>query len=365
MMSAEIQINATNKLALPLSTDQITPSWLTSALQERHPGVTVTRADLLDINRGTSTKIRVGLEYDAAGQAAQLPSRVIVKGGFDTHSPWMKDMYAWEIRFYRDVQASIALPSPRCYFAGSDPNSWQSIVIMEDLTLREVEFCHALQPQTFEQVARRLGILAQVHAQTWNSRDMLPGGRWDWMTTRFSDFSMKFNDRYLEPDQWKHYCESPRGAAVSKRFLDRGWMRHALVSLGELHSKEPYCMIHGDTHLGNLYIDKTGTPGFFDSLPARAPWHLEVAYHIGCALDIADRQKWEGALVSHYLGELERSGIERPTFDAAMSAYAKSLAYGFFIFLINETKFQTEAVNTANASRFSAAMLDHGTRDLF
>ena len=74
-----------------------------------------------------------------------------------------------------------------------------------------------------------------------------------------------------------------------------------MPGIGELEASEPMCLIHGDTHLGNLYIEADGTPGFFDAQVARAPWHLEVSYHIVCALDIADRKALEQALFVHYL----------------------------------------------------------------
>lgn len=91
---------------------------------------------------------------------------------------------------------------------------------------------------------------------------------------------------------------------------------------------------------------------------------LEVACHICCACDIADRRQWEGPLLMHYLGALERAGGPRIDFGHAWLRYRQGLAYGYFIFIINETTFQTEATNTAYAARFGAAMVDHDTMRL-
>ena len=49
----------------------------------------------------------------------------------------------------------------------------------------------------------------------------------------------------------------------------------------------PFCANHGDTHIGNQYIDVDGEPGFFDSLPHLAPAMYEVSYHVTGALDVA------------------------------------------------------------------------------
>ena len=351
-------------MRLPLKVEQVTSAWLTEALQFRFPGVEVTQIRIEDVISGTSTKIRVRCEYNDLGREASLPCTLIVKGGFETHSPDMKEMYATEIRFYRDVQPFVPIRSPRCYFAGSDPESYQSIVIIEDLKARGVEFLHAQRPQRYPEVARRLTDMARYHARTWNSPEFVPGGRFDWVGSRFSGWSLEYQDRYFVPEVWQQYVSSPRGAAVSTRLHDRTAVRRALRRIGEIEATEPACLIHGDTHLGNLYVEMDGTPGFFDAQVARAPWHLEVSYHMTCALDIPDRRAWEQALLVHYLEALKANGVGTPSHEAAWLSYRCSLAYGFFIFLINETRFQTEAVNTAYAARFGAAMLDHSTLDL-
>jgi aminoglycoside phosphotransferase (APT) family kinase protein len=151
---------------------------------------------------------------------------------------------------------------------------------------------------------------------------------------------------------------------VAQRLQDRDWMQHALVKLGEYHRGWPVCLCHGDTHLGNLYEEADGTPGFFDAQVAKGPWQLEVTYHLVGALDVPDRREHERTLLQHYLDELRTHGIKPPTFREAWEAHRREIAYGLFIFLINETRFQTEAVNTAYAVRFGTAAIDHDTHGL-
>lgn len=312
---------------------------------------------------GTSTKIRVRLEgHDGNGVA--LPSTLIVKGGFEEHSPGMAAMYANEVRFYADIQPHVPMHSPRCYFAGSDPASHQSIVIMEDLRRDGLVFCDALKPQAFDQIARRLEGMAAYHAATWDSPEFGPGGRWADIHSRFDTWGLDYMRRYLEPDAWAHYMASPRGAAVSVRFHDRDWMDRALVTIGEIQRRQPPCLIHGDTHLGNLYISEDGTPGFFDAQVARTAWHHELSYHVTCAADLADRARWEKPLLEHYLAALAGHGVDAPDFESAWLDYRRSLVWGLFIFLTNEIRFQTESVNTAYAARFGQAALDHDLRAL-
>jgi hypothetical protein len=352
---------AITDMKLPLTPQDITAEWLTNALAFRFPGVQVTGAEIADVINGTSTKIRVRVRYDRAGLDAGLPPTLIVKGGFEAHSPSMKDMYLNETRFYRDVQPYIDIHTPRCYYAGSDPGSHQSIVILEDLRARNVTFCDPLRPQSYEQVATRLEAMARYHAQTWDSPEFKPGGRFDWVLGRHEGWSLTYNARYLVPSVWRHYMESPRGAAVSKILHDRDWMENALKNLAAYHRRFPQCLVHGDTHLGNLYEEADGTPGFFDAQTSKGPWQLEVAYHLVVALDIADRKHYEKPLLTRYLERLKHLEVAAPSFDEAWEAYRREIAYGYFIFVINENRFQTESINTAGAARFGAAALDHDT----
>jgi hypothetical protein len=345
---------------LPIAIHEITPDWLSAALRTRAPDVTVRSFEIVDLMRGTCTKIRLRLDLDEAGRRAGIPDTVILKGGFEPHSREMDFMHEKEIRGYRDVLPVLGLRSPTSYFADFDAERRQGIVIMEDLVARGVTFCNPLEPQNYAQVSGRLSALAQFHAKTWGTRDFLPGGKWQDVETLFGYLRPYFS-LYFEPKTWAKFAVLPQGAAASVRFLNREWAVMAAERMKQLSLRLPNSILHGDAHLGNLYIDKDGTPGFYDSLSTRGPGMLEVAYHIGCALDTADRPRWESALIRDYLNQLERDGVEAPSFDEALRQYAIFLAYGFLIFIINEAAFQSGATNTAYVARFSAAMLAHDT----
>jgi len=343
---------------LPVTIEALTPEWLQSALRVMHPEITLRSARLLDVNRGTCTKIRFELDLDEAGKAAGIPERVILKGGFEPHSRMMPYMHAQEVHAYADVLPHTPLRFPGCYFAGFDAEARQGIVIMEDLVARGVRFCHPQRPETPEAVAERLKRLARHHAMAWDSPDIAPGGRFGWATNVFD--STHF-ESLLTPDIWRSYVDSARGAAASVCFHDLGWMKQAVDAMGRLARRLPTVLIHGDTHLGNLYVDVDGEPGFFDSLPHLAPAMYEVAYHVTGALDAPDRRRHERELVALYRDELMRKGVEAPSPDDFMHQFGCFLAYGYMIFILNASEFQPEAINTAYTARFSSAMLDHDT----
>jgi hypothetical protein len=344
-------------LPLPVLPQQVTAAWLQAALQVWHPGVAVTAAETVDVIEGTSTKIRVRLRY-AAGDGV-LPRSLIVKGGFEAHSASMAFMYESEMRFYRDLAPRLALNVPRPWFAARDPDSHQSIVIMDDLCERGVTFCRMQRPHGYDEACRFLDALARHHALWWGRAELQDDGELGWLTRPDTGASRGYQEHYLAPAQWQHYIAQPRGAAVPKAFHDDGLMRHMLERLWALHRDHPCALNHGDTHPGNLFLEADGRPGFFDAQACRAAWFHDVPYHIVASLDILDRRRWERPLLAHYLARLARHGVaDVPPFDEAFELYRHAIPWGLFVFLINETRFQTEATNTGYAARFGAAAAD-------
>lgn len=350
-------------LPLPLSLDEVTLEWLTAALRRHSPALEIRSFEITQTEFATCTKLWIRLDLDAATNATNIPERVVLKGGFETHSREYYQMHEREVRGYRDVFPVAYLPHPECYFADYDPIARQGIIIMEDLSARGVTFCNALQPQNYNQVAGRLSALAHYHASTWNSPDVKSGGRWSDLVF-FDKFDQLFQ-KYSQPELWNARVALPRGTAMSRRFHDREWMLDAYSKMVLRAHELPQCVLHGDAHLGNTYAYPDGSPGFVDIVTSVGPALLDVTYNIVSSVDIADRRDWEGALIQHYLHELTQKVADAPSFEEAMRQYSMFMVYGYFAWLKNEPHHQIEPIATAVTSRFNAAMLDRDVIGLF
>ncbi|MDG2004152.1 MAG: phosphotransferase [Novosphingobium sp.] len=354
--------SASDAFPLPETVEHITSEWLTRAFRTNVPDVIVEHSEIEQINHGSNTMIWMKLGLNEAGRRAGIPETVVIKAGFEPHSReiWMVQANAREIRGYRDVIPALNLPAPECYYADTDTEHQRSILIMEDLEARGVALCHASKPQTHEQVARRLTELARYHAQTWASPEIGPTGKWGDLEVLL-EILEPFAVHYSSPDIWQRSISTPHGCAVSTRFHDRLWAKEAWNRLTNFARQLPHCILHGDPHLGNMYIDPDGTPGFFDTVTSTGPAMLEVSYHVSTSLDLADRARYEAPLIQHYLDELVRAGVDAPTFDEAMHQYGVFLYYGFFMLLATEAAMQEESMLTINTARAGVAMLDHDT----
>jgi aminoglycoside phosphotransferase (APT) family kinase protein len=211
--------------------------------------------------------------------------------------------------------------------------------------------------------------LAKTHAAAWESPLLEAGGmladitHWDALPDLPHG---QYAWGQVEPERSADYTALPRAQGVPMQFRDRDWMIRALSQLSEFGRTGPCCFLHGDFHLGNLYFEADGTPGALEwQTFVKGHWAHDVTYFMVSALDIADRRRWDLALLAYYLERLAIHGVEDPpSFAEAMTAYRLNLADGLFYWMTNLTEWQSEVNNAAVTPRFAMAALDHGLGDV-
>lgn len=354
---------------LPVEIGEITTDFLNTALSERFPGVVISNFKIDEAHHGFSTVLRVHLEADEASHAAGLPPTIMLKGGFEDASRARGRDFTFlslemEYHAYK-MLPELGLNMPEVFFQAVDPERAQMIILMEDLMLRKVIFGHGLRPHSPEQVKRRITALAEFHSKTWGSPELNPGGKYSVLPSNGATMFVDYLEHAgYDQAEWERYIAKPRGMACPVKFHDRDWLVRLMKYAGKLSDEQPNCIVHGDTHLGNLYEEEDGTPGFFDSLARREAGIMEVTYHICNALDPIDRRKHDRDLIAHYRSELARHGVAVPSLADMMHQYSAFLILNYVTFIVNEPTYQTEAFNTAHAVRAAIAMMDHNSYDL-
>ncbi|MEX2558146.1 MAG: phosphotransferase [Actinomycetota bacterium] len=343
---------------LPLKTEDVDAEWVTAALSSRHAGVEVTSLKVGTVIRGTATKMQLLLEYNDAGREHGLPHSMVLKGGFDI--PDVGNIvgltgYAREVEFFNDVAPELdGINIPRTFFGAVDPDSGQALVLLEDLTVRNVTFGRATSPITPEVAAESLDIMARYHALWWESPRLAP-------LARFPGVLEPIILYLLGPENWAACMGRPRAAAVTGELRDHDRIQAAVVAMWERNKEAPGCFIHGDPHLGNMYFEPDGSPGFLDWQGAMCgTWAHDVTYFVIGSLEIDDRRAHERALLSGYLERLASYGAPAPGLDEAWLAYRRNVMHGF-MWVVNPEELQPEDVNTACATRFARAAEDLAT----
>ena len=339
---------------LPLKTEDVNAEWLSAALSSRYPGVQVTSLNVGTVIRGTATKMQLLLDYNEAGVEHGLPPTMVLKGGFDI--PDVGNIvgltgYAREVEFFNDVAPQLSINIPRSYFGAIDPETGQAVVLLEDLTARNVTFGRATSPITPEIAAESLDIMARYHALWWESPRLDP-------LARFPGVLEPIILYLLGPENWAACMERPRAAAVTGELRDHDRVQAAVVTMWERNKEAPRCFIHGDPHLGNMYFEPDGSPGFLDWQGAMCgTWAHDVTYFLIGSLDVEDRRSHERSLLEDYLDRLASYGAPAPGFDDAWLAYRRNVMHGF-MWVVNPEELQPEDVNTACATRFATAAID-------
>jgi hypothetical protein len=349
---------AEDEIPIPADVAGITPEWLTAALATRYPGTEVTRADAGRTIHGSGTKIRLLLEYNDAGHAHRLPPTMWVKAGYEPHSDMIRNSYVGEKHFYRSVGRSGGLVNaPYCHFGGTDAGTGLTLLLLEDLLARNATFGLATSPLDVETVDQALAMMASYHAVWWGAPELDTLGAFGGsFVTDDIIFAL------IDSEGWEHWVRQPRGSEVPPAYHSRAAIRSVYERLWELErAGTTPCLLHGDPHLGNMFFEPDGTPGFLDwQRVMQGHWAHDVAYFMISALEPAICAAHERELLERYLrrrGQLIAARAE-PTpaeLSAAFLDYRRQAAHGL-VWVINPLTMQPEVINTANARRFGAAV---------
>jgi hypothetical protein len=299
---------------LPVQLSDLTPAWLSGVL-----GLDVVDVTVLDHASATNQRVRLGLTYATAPAG---PTSLFVKlASPDAAHREMIGASAMgerEARFYVDVAPSVDLRVPRSYYAASaDDGSFA--VLLEDLADEGCAFSDGTWGVTADAAATALEELARFHA-------------------RFEDPAVRAAVApWLVAPQPQHgdfVAQLMRGVldehadVVSPAYLAAGelYVEHH-DRLGELWNAGPQTYIHGDPHIGNVFLDG-GRVGFLDWGLSRVstPLH-DVSYFLTMTVDPEERRTSERDLVRLYLDALRTAGGADIGFDEAWSAHRVQAGY--------------------------------------
>ncbi|MDO8703328.1 MAG: phosphotransferase [Sulfuricaulis sp.] len=338
---------------LPLHFDEVTPLWLTQALANSFPGVTVATAERDKDRFGTAASARFKLSYSDRAGHADLPSSVYVKGGFD--DTWRKRVWQalhQEVRFYAEIASDITLNIPKCYFYGLN-DAPQGVLVLEDLTQRGVRFGLNLAPATADNVAAVLEQVARMHAQWWESPRLAPYTSW-------GEPQRVYLKWLYRPKHWEELAARKHGELITQALGNSATAIRSLEKLWEIMDAKPKTLLHGDLHGGNIFYEQDGRPGFLDwQLVFAGNYMHDMAWIIVTGLDVAQRRKHEQDLVRHYLAALKAHRGEAPSFDEAWLAYRQNMAHAIASYGAAPHDADKTSVVEGSAERVLHAAVDH------
>jgi aminoglycoside phosphotransferase (APT) family kinase protein len=304
---------------IPTTADQIDPGWLTDALSARHPGACVSSVELLERHEVTNSHAKLRVAYDEpAGAPEMLFCKLLPNEPGRREAIAATGMGLKEARFYDELAPHLEMRVPAVHVARFDEGDGAFVLLMEDLAATGCSVSDGTQGVPLDSAARALEDLAQLHVRFEDRalRERLAG--WVPEPGPSSDYGSERLRYGLD-----HHRDrlSDAFAELAELYIEQRDALHALWHPG------PETVIHGDTHIGNLFQDGART-GFLDwgiitvSTPLR-----DMSYFLTMALAIEDRRANERELIRHYLDVRKALGGREICFDEAWKEHRIQAAY--------------------------------------
>jgi len=263
-----------------------------------------------------------------------------------------------EARFYAELAREVPVRHPRPWYAAHD-GAGRYVMVLEDLGAAGVRYPDQRDADLSAFVARTVDSLAALHAAFWATPRFTPGGDLAWVEQRSRGYGsaaplVSFAVEQLGvrlPDASRHMAGVylPRADAIA-----------ALLAQGTS------TLVHGDTHLGNLFAEGA-TPGFLDwAMVGFAPGVRDVAYFLGASVPTDLRRAQERELVARYCERLRERGVALAV-DAAWEQYRLQLVTAWIAAIVTAamgSQWQPIEIGMAATQRANAAIEDHAVATL-
>lgn len=305
--------------ALPAHPGEITPTWLTEALQERFPGAVVEGVEVLEIHAGTNSNARVRLSY---ADAADLPPTMFLK--LPPLEPDRREainktgMGRKEALFYQTLADRVPMRVPRPYVSRFDESTGAFVLLIEDLAASGCTLPDPTKGITPEHARNAIRDFAKLHSRFEDPAVRKAHADWVPDTSKRSDYGAKLLRIGLDEHRDKL---SDAFAELAELYIDRQSGLEAAWDEG------PQTLLQGDAHLGNVFEDG-GRPGFLDwgILHIGTPMR-DVGYFIAMTLSPENRRQHERELIELYLSERAAAGGSMLSFDEAWMLHRVHAAY--------------------------------------
>jgi thiamine kinase-like enzyme len=302
---------------VPPTYEAITPEWLTDVLCRKVPGAVVTSHSLDVRDDGSSNRRRIFIEYNQAGQDANLPATVFCKASEQFLNRLMlgvSGVAKCEADFYNLVRPRLMIEAPLGIYARFDPENYASLIMMEDMR-DSVRFGHHTIEVTRAMAESMVETLADLHGPYYEDpalgSPVLPFRTWDRWWFDLQDAAPLYADS----------CD--RGFADSEHLMSPALYRRraeiwpATTRSVERHRELPKTLTHNDVHFKNWYITHEGQRmGLSDwQIACVGHWSRDLIYALSTALTIEHRRAWLDDLVRLYVEKMAAHGVAMPPRD--------------------------------------------------
>jgi aminoglycoside phosphotransferase (APT) family kinase protein len=286
-----------DKVPIPAQVSELTAGWFGQTL-DCH----VSAVEIIDAHSGTTGRARVRLTTGGA-----VPDTLFVK-----LQPFTQDqrelirrvgLGVAEARVYANIGNELPVRVPRVWYSAYQPEDGAFVMVLEDLAASGCRFPTADDEDVLQVAHSTVEELAKLHAAYRDRK--LP-----WLRTA--------EGMRAKPDDPK---VAARRSMFIKVALDKfgAEMPAVFTRLAELYIERTidvvtlfgqgeHTLIHGDSHIGNLFVDN-GRTGFYDwAVASRGSGIRDFAYFMCNSVPTELRRAYQDDLLGLYRRTLELHG---------------------------------------------------------
>jgi aminoglycoside phosphotransferase (APT) family kinase protein len=284
-------------IAIPAQVSELTATWFSQALD-----CPVSAVEVIDAHSGTTGRARVRLT-----SGGELPDTLFVK--LQPFSEEQRQLIRQvglgvaEARVYANVGGELPVRVPHVWHSAYESADGAFVMVLEDLAAAGCRF-PAIDDEDILQVAHStVEELAKLHAA-------YQGRKLPWLRTaegmRAKPADPKVEARrsmFIKMALEKFGAEMP---PVFRR-LAEFYIEH-LTDVAALFGEGEHTLIHGDSHIGNLFVDD-GRTGFYDwAVASPGPGMRDFAYFMCNSVPTDLRRAHEDDLLGLYRRTLASLG---------------------------------------------------------
>ena len=341
---------------LPRRQSDITAEWLGEVLQLPVSGIGVR-----PIAEGAGFMGRLAVVDIEYGTTCEGPASVVVKVPTDEPGSvalgQMLRIWEREARFYLDLAAHLPVRTPRCHWAGGEPESGIFGLVLEDLSA----LTNPDQRVGADEAQARAVVewLGRLHAAESGGGH---GAKMDWLPASATD-AMYLGLQPMLEAVWPVFLANlgdqlpPEPVAVIERSIPSLTVNFQAQLL-------PPTLVHSDFRVDNLFFDRDEVVAVDWQAVAHGQGLYDLVYFLAGSLDVDTRRRIEPELVAGYRESLARGGVPVPGDDDFFVLYRRTMLYttGIAAMLLGQIDFTVNerAADLARvmARRFFTAAAD-------
>lgn len=300
-------------IRLPSDESDLTPEWMSWALGQRFPGVEVTGVEVVGRSSSTNLHLRLGLHFaEQAGAPDSVFAKLPPPDASHRQAIGAAAMGAREANFYTLVASSVPLRVPDCYFARIDDDG-SFALLLEDLGRDRMRISDGTWAVPGHLARRAIEELAAMHVAFEDEAVRRERVAWAAPAPPSDRSPLLAKLRQVVTEHADELSE--QYVTVGLLYADH----HA--ELDRLWSAGPATFVHGDPHIGNLFLDGDRV-GFLDWGMCTIGSPLkEVSYFLTMGVEPDDRRVMQRELLQHYLDVRRDLGGVAISFDEAWEAH--------------------------------------------